>query len=316
MTIINLPKIAIGTWSWGVGGFAGGDKVFGANLQERDLLDVFKLSQKLGLNLYDTATVYGNGSSEKILGNLIAENKAKAIISTKFTAQIADYKENCMARMLENSKANLHTDTIDIYWLHNSMDSQMWIKEAITLYKQGKINNIGISNHNFEQIKQIHAILKEAGIKLFAVQNHFSLLYQSKDVQNILAYCKENDIIFFSYMILEQGALTRKYNAAHPFKEGTGRALAYNDKFNEIDKITAQLADIANKKVTSISQVVIAWAIAKGTLPIIGVTNTSQLEDAYKATQLKISAEDIASLDNIARKTTVNLQRDWEEGMN
>lgn len=87
------------------------------------------------------------------------------------------------------------------------------------------IKMIGVSNHNLAEIKEANEILKEAGLKLGAVQNHYSLLNRSSEDSGILEYCKENDIIFFSYMVLEQGALSGKYDTTHPFPEGSDRAM-------------------------------------------------------------------------------------------
>lgn len=85
----NFPRIALGTWSWGVGA-VGGDQVFGNHLGEADLKAVFDTAMKEGLNLWDTATVYGMGASEDILGAFARTHpREDVILSTKFTPQIA-----------------------------------------------------------------------------------------------------------------------------------------------------------------------------------------------------------------------------------
>lgn len=86
----KMPKIAMGAWSWGAGA-AGGDQVFGNHLFEQELKPVFDKAMELGLNLWDTAAVYGEGTSERILGNFVkAFPRDEVILSTKFTPQIAD----------------------------------------------------------------------------------------------------------------------------------------------------------------------------------------------------------------------------------
>ena len=118
----TMPKLALGAWSWGTGS-AGGDQVFGNNLSEENLQPVFDKAMQIGLNLWDTAAVYGEGSSERILGHFIKKIKRDdIIISTKFTPQIASNSLNAMQEMIEESKARLNIDTIDIYWIHNPMD--------------------------------------------------------------------------------------------------------------------------------------------------------------------------------------------------
>ena len=86
----KMPKIAMGAWSWGAGA-AGGDQVFGNHLFEQELKPVFDKAMELGLNLWDTAAVYSEGTSERILGNFVkAFPRDEVILSTKFTPQIAD----------------------------------------------------------------------------------------------------------------------------------------------------------------------------------------------------------------------------------
>lgn len=90
---------------------------------------------------------------------------------------------------------------------------------TIPLAQSGKIGKIGLSNHSLTEIKEAADILAKEGLKISAIQNHYSLLNRSSETSGILDYCKENDSIFFSYMVLEQGALTGKYNTEHPFPE-------------------------------------------------------------------------------------------------
>ena len=96
----STTKIVLGAWSWGTGA-AGGDQVFGNHLFENELKPVFDKAMECGLNLWDTAAVYGEGSSERILGNFIKEiRRSDVMISTKFTPQIADNSSNAMQDML------------------------------------------------------------------------------------------------------------------------------------------------------------------------------------------------------------------------
>lgn len=202
----ELPKIALGAWSWGAGA-AGGDQVFGNHLSEKELQPVFDKAMEYGLTLWDTAAVYGEGSSERILGNFIKDVcREDVIISTKFTPQIANDSENAMQDMLNGSKKRLNTDVIDVYWIHNPMNVERWTPHLIPLAKSGQIKSIGVSNHSLAEIKRANEILAVEGLKVSAVQNHFSLLHRSSERAGILDYCKENKITFYAYMVLEQGA--------------------------------------------------------------------------------------------------------------
>lgn len=311
----KMPKIAMGTWSWGTGA-AGGDQVFGNHMFEDDLKPVFNKAMELGLNLWDTAAVYGEGSSERILGNFVKEfRREDVILSTKFTPQIADGTSNAMQHMINDSKKRLHTDIIDIYWIHNPMDVERWTPDLIPLAKSKQIKYIGISNHNLAEIKRANEILASGGLKISAVQNHFSLLHRSSEKAGILDYCKENGITFYAYMVLEQGALTGRFNSTHPFPEETERGKAYNSHLKELETLINELHNIGKAHQASPAQVAIAWAIAKGTLPIIGVTKIHQVEEAATTAQIVLNDEEVSRLEKLGDEAGVNTLREWENEM-
>ena len=115
MTEKKLPPLALGAWSWGTC-MAGGDQVFGNHYFEDDLRPVFEKAMEKGLTLWDTAAVYGEGTSERILGNFVKDvPREDVLISTKFTPQIAGPGDDAMEKMLEGSLSRLHTDYVDIY---------------------------------------------------------------------------------------------------------------------------------------------------------------------------------------------------------
>ena len=311
----TIPKIALGAWSWGAGA-AGGDQVFGNHLFEEELKPVFEKAVECGLNLWDTAAVYGEGTSERILGNFVKDvRRDSVILSTKFTPQIAGSSPDAMQEMINGSKERLHTDVIDVYWIHNPMDVKKWTPNLIPLAKSGQIKTIGVSNHNLAEIKRANEILAAEGLKVSAVQNHYSLLHRSSERAGILDYCKENGITFYSYMVLEQGALTGRYSEENPFPEGSGRAEAYNPHLKELTALIDELKIIGTRFDASPAQVATAWAIAKGTLPIIGVTKVRQVEEAAKAAQIELTADEISRLERLGDETGVHTLREWEKEM-
>ena len=311
----TIPKIALGAWSWGAGA-AGGDQVFGNHLFEAELKPVFEKAMECGLNLWDTAAVYGEGTSERILGSFVKDVRRDSIIlSTKFTPQIAGSSPDAMQEMIDGSKERLHTDVIDVYWIHNPMDVEKWTPDFIPLAKSGQIKTIGVSNHNLAEIKRANEILAAEGLKVSAVQNHYSLLHRSSECAGILDYCKENGITFYSYMVLEQGALTGRYSEENPFPEGTGRGEAYNPYLKELTALIDEMKIIGTRFDASPAQVATAWAIAKGTLPIIGVTKVHQVEEAVKAAQIELTADEISRLERLGDETGVHTLREWEKEM-
>ncbi len=312
----NLPKIALGTWSWGAG-FAGGDQVFGNTLSVENLKPVFDAAMKAGLNLWDTAAVYGMGSSETMLGTFVRQySREEVVLSTKFTPQIANAQSSTpVAAMLDASFERLGVNFMDIYWVHNPTDVNKWTPELIKLLKSGKVKHVGVSNHNLKQIKLVNDALAKEGFGISAIQNHYSLLYRSSEEAGILDYCIANKITFFAYMVLEQGALSGKYNTSNPLPAGSGRGETYNKVLPQLEELTNAMKEIGNTKNASVAQVAIAWAIAKKTLPIIGVTKPSQVEDAAQAAKITLTPAEIEKIETLAARAGVNTRGSWEQSM-
>lgn len=312
---MNSSKIVLGTWSWGAG-FAGGDQVFGNHLGVEELKPVFDEAMANGLNLWDSAVVYGMGASENILAAFTkACKREEVLISTKFTPQIAGDTENPVADMLAGSLERFATDYIDIYWIHNPADVERWTPMLADLVKSGKVKRVGVSNHNLAQIKRVEEILSKEGVHISAVQNHFSLLYRSSEKAGILDYCKENGIDFWSYMVLEQGALSGKYDTAHPLPTGSQRGDTYNPLLPQIERLVAVMRTVGDKYSITPAQVALAWAIAKGTTPIIGVTKPAQVQDAVRAMQVVLTAGEVKMLEDAAESTGVDTRGSWENPM-
>lgn len=309
------PFIALGTWSWGTGA-AGGDQVFGNYLETEELKPVFDEAMANGLNLWDTAVVYGMGASETMLSSFTKNCKREdVLISTKFTPQIAGESADPVADMLDGSLERFGTDYIDMYWIHNPADVERWTPYLAPLVKSGKVKHVGVSNHNLTQIKRAEEILSKEGIHLTAIQNHYSLLYRSSEKAGILDYCKENGIDFWAYMVLEQGALSGKYNMAHPLPEGSQRGKTYNPLLPQIEQLVAAMRTVGERYNITPAQVALAWAIAKGTTPIIGVTKTAQVQDAIRAAGIRLTVEDVKTIEEAAERTGVDTRGSWESPM-
>ena len=307
----NLPKIALGAWAWG------NDGTFGNNFTAEDLKPIFDTAMENSLNLWDTAYAYGMGTSEKVLaGFLKGLPRESYLVSDKFTPQCANGKPTAMADMIEMQLQLMDLDCFDIYWIHNVWDAPKWTEE-LAKYFEGKdhVPLLGVSNHNLSEIIQADEILKAHGLKLSAVQNHYSLINRSSEDSGILDYCKENDIIFFAYMVLEQGALSGKYDTAHPMPEGSARAETYNPVLDKLEILNSELKKLAEKYNVGPAQIPVAWAIAKGTLPIIGVTKENQVLDSVKAASVVLTAEEVAELERTADSLGLNVIRFWEKEM-
>lgn len=312
----SLPKIALGTWSWGTG-VAGGDAIFGNHLTDDEMQELFRAGLREGLTLWDTAPVYGMGNSELALGKMVREYRREdVILSTKFTPQIADEKaQNPVEEMLKASLKRLGVDFIDIYWIHNPKDVEKWTKGLIPLLQKGLIKHVGVSNHNLAQIQRANDILGQAGYSVSAVQNHYSLLYRSSEKAGILDYCHQNNITFFAYMVLEQGALSGRYNSHHLMPAGSSRAESYNSILPQLQELTDAMQDISYSRGASVAQIAVAWAISKGTLPIIGATKLRHVTDAAKAAAIELTKDEVTKLESLADKTGLDTRGAWEEPM-
>ena len=307
----NYPKIALGAWAWG------NDGTFGSNLSEETLRPIFDIAMENGLNLWDTAYAYGMGTSEKVLAGFLKGLPRDAfLISDKFTPQCANGKPTAMADMIGMQLELMDLDRFDIYWIHNVWGAPHWTEELAKYYeKKEETPLFGVSNHNLAEIRQADEILRSHGLRLSAVQNHYSLINRSSEDSGILDYCRENGITFFSYMVLEQGALTGKYDTTHPMPAASDRGKTYNPVMGKLEILNGKLKELAVKYGVATAQIPVAWAIAKGTIPIIGVTKVEQVMDAVKAANIVLTAEETRELEEVADSLELNMVRDWEKKM-
>lgn len=305
----TLPSCMAGTWAWGKG--ANGSKmVFGKYYSEAELEKAFEKAYSLGFKMWDTAEIYGMGNSEKILGGFL-QGKTDAIISTKFNPP-KKYTSGAAEKALCSSLERLGIKFADLYWLHQPINIKENLGEFAKLEKQGKIKSIGVSNCSLEQIKEAEKILESHGTKLYAVQNHFSLLTDEKQ-KEILSYCKKKNILYFGYMVLEQGALSGKYSEKNPFPLFSMRRFLFGKgKLKKIKDLLAYQKKLAEKYSVRQSQIPIIWAIAKGVIPIVGLTNEAHSQALSAVNKVSLSDDEIKTLEKIAKKSGVITNATWE----
>lgn len=291
----------------------GGDSVFGVHTDENTLQLVFDAAEEAGVRTWDTATAYAMGESERILGTFISgKDRSKFTISTKFTPQLAEMYNNSVEAMADASMERMGIDYIDIYWIHNSADVERWTPGLIPLLKSGKVRRVGVSNHDLAQIKRADEILSAAGFRVSAVRNHFSLLYRNSERDGILDYCRENNIEFWGYMVLEQGALSSKYNAANPLPADSDRGRKYNPILQELENLTNTLTAIGKRHGLTCSQTAVAWAVTKGVSPIVGATKPYHVTEAAQAASVTLTPDEVAELDRLADAAGIDARGGWE----
>ena len=310
--IINgktLPPVAIGTWGWGSGANGSGI-IFGAKADPEKLKESFETAMKSGFNLFDTAAVYGMGNAEKLLAEF---SKGREIIFSDKYTPIKKYTAARVDDMYSGSVDVFSGRKPDIYWLHQPKDIEQTIEYLCQMKKDGKIGSIGDSNFNLEQVKVADKIARENGCTITGVQNHFSLLYRESEENGVLEWCKESGAIFFSYMVLEQGALTGKFTSKKPMPMLSRRGIAFNkSRLKKIEPLIAEMEKIGGNYGLTVSQTATAYAITKGTLPIIGVRKPYQAEELAKTASVVFTSKEIESLEKAAHDTGIKVKASWE----
>lgn len=305
-----LPPCAIGTWAWGTG-MNGSKMVFGNNYSEEQLAKTFDTAYDKGFVLWDTAEVYGMGSSERIVGKCI-RNKDNAILSTKFMPS-KRYKKGKLEQSLNSSLNRLGVDSVDLYWLHSPYCLEKNIADAIEQLKNGKIKSLGLSNCSLEQAQTADKLLKEHGFSLSAIQNRYSLLSMTDNQNKIINWCHKNNVIYFGYMILEQGALTGSYNSKRMFPLLSMRRFFFGKRyFIKVEPLLDYQKKLANKYSVKPSQIPIAWSIHKGIIPIIGLTKPEYALALSDGVKIQLENDEIDQLEKLAKQCGIVCRGTWE----
>ncbi len=297
----KIPNVMVGTWAWG-SGLAGSRFIFGKTYDAQTLKDTFNEAYNAGLTFFDTAMVYGAGSSEKLLGECI---KGKDVfVATKHMPNMT-YTYGEAKEGLRKSLENLGRDYVDLYWVHRPKQLVKTLEELAECVKEGKVKSIGVSNVTLEQLIEARETLKKYDLDVAAVQNHYSLL-TFKDEAEVLEYCKKHNILYCAYMVLEQGALSGHYNEKHHFKLFTTRGFQFKKKqFKQIGALLGYILILAEKYEIDTSQVAIAWAIAKGAIPIVGLTKPSHAKALAKGCTIKLEDIEVEELERLAVESGV-----------
>ncbi len=299
----------IGTWSWG-GGINGSRMIFGQHFSEEHLQKVFDTCWELGFSFWDTAEVYGMGAAETLLGRFLA-GKEGAILSTKhMPKRFFHAGENRAA--LEGSLRRLNVPAVDLYWLHRPDHLEKNMEELGQCLQEGLIHAVGLSNCNIEQLRRADKVLERYGGRVAAVQNHYSLLTIEREGET-LAYCKEHNVLFFGYMLLEQGALSGHYDARRPFEKASLRGLSFGkSKFRKIESLIEAIRDMGKAHRVDPSQIPIAWGIAQGVIPIVGINKAPHAQDLRRGLEVVLTPEELGKLEKLALRSGVVCKGIWE----
>lgn len=303
---IAISPIIMGTWQAGKAMWTGIDD----NETQKAIIAAFDA----GTTTFDTAEVYGNGHSERMVGKALADVRQQAVIATKVFSNHLKYDQVMTA--CHRSLKNLKTDYIDLYQIHWPPGSfghpetplEETMKALNTLQTQGKIRTIGVSNFDGEQLE---AVAQYGDI--VSLQPPYSLFW--RHVENEAApYAREKNMTMLAYSPMAQGLLTGKFSKTHQFEKGDHRSanrLFQPDHYERVQTALDQLRPIAEQHDATLGQLALAWVTAQpNTCAIAGARNTRQAVENAAAGQIKLSEDTLASMETIGRSVTDHLDSD------
>ncbi len=301
---LRITPIIMGTWQAGKADWVG--------IEDAEIVKALRAAFDAGITTFDTAEDYGNGYSEKILGEALADVRDQVIYASKVWS--THLKHDLVIDACHRSLKNLKTDYIDLYQIHwpaGSWDSELIpIEETMLalnhLKQQGKIRAIGVSNFSREQMEEA----SQYG-QIDSFQPPYSLFWRQIEREE-MPYCVENRMTILAYSSLAQGLLTGKFSPDHQFAEGDNRRdnklFSNRENYQRVQQSLGKLRPIAKRYQCSLAQLALAWLIAQPqTCAIAGARHWQQAVENAKAANLKLSAAQLTEIDAIGRLVTDHL---------
>ena len=281
-------------------------------LDEEASRPVIQHALELGINFFDTANVYSIGVSEEILGRALKDfaRRDEVIIATKVRGRMREgpngegLSRKAILGEIDNSLRRLRTDYVDLYQIHR-WDYDTPIEETMEalndVVRAGKARYIGASAMWAWQFQQaLHVADRHGWTRFVSMQNHLNLIYREEE-REMLPLCRAEGIGAIPYSPLAAGRLTRDWTADSSLRAQTDQiAIGKYDAMADADRqIIVRVAELAEKHGVLRSQVALAWLLQKEpvTAPIIGATKVAHLDDAAGALAVKLSAEEVAYLE-------------------
>lgn len=304
---MELSTIGLGTWAMG-----GGDWKFGWGPQE-DTASIKAIYAALdqGINWIDTAAIYGHGHAESVVGKAISGMRDSLLIATKCgrvwegeSKEIGkSLKANSIRREVEASLRRLQIDVIDLYQIHwpepNEEIEEGWTTVA-ELIKEGKVRYGGVSNFNLEQLKRAQAIYPIASL-----QPPYSMLKREIE-EEIIDYCREQQIGIIAYSPMQAGLLTGKFSAERianmPESDWRTKNPFFNEPLLSIHlEIVAGLKSIADQKNCTLPQLALAWVLRfkEMTAAIVGARRPAQIIETAAASDIQLSSSEIDLIEKV-----------------
>lgn len=278
-------------------------------LDEEHSREIIKRALELGVNFFDTAAGYQGGTSEQFLGRALKDfaKRDEVVVATKFFPRSKEEIESGIsakthiARLLDKSLQNLGMDYVDLYiyhwWDYNTPIEE--VMEALNdAVKSGKVRAIGISNCFAWQIAKANYIAEKNGwSKFVSVQGHYNLLFREEE-REMIPYCREEGIALTPYSPLASGRLVKsRTETSKRLLEDTYAKSKYDATKEQDSIIIDRVAELAEKKGLTKTQIAIGWLLSKVTAPIVGATKMHHIEDAVDAVGVTLSDSEIAYLE-------------------
>lgn len=300
---ITVSRFCLGCMSFG----DPASKMHAWTLNPNESETIIKHALDLGINFFDTANTYSNGTSEEYVGRAIKKNIAreKIVLATKVYFNEGHLSKIAIEREINASLKRLGTDYVDLYIIHR-FDYTTPIEETMEaldkLIKVGKVRALGASAMYGYQFFNMQLVAKQGGWTPFvSMQNHYNLLYR-EDERELIPICKQHNVSLTPYSPLAAGRLSRLDWQTDTLRSKTDKtAISKYDSTQKTDSnIVLRVHELADKYNATMTQIALAWQFAKGvTAPIIGATKTKYLDDAVGALNLQLTQEDLLYLEEL-----------------
>ncbi|MEZ4630478.1 MAG: aldo/keto reductase [Deinococcales bacterium] len=280
-------------------------------LSEEDSRTMIKRGLELGINFFDTANVYAYGNSEEILGRALKDfaKRDEIVIATKVHGKMREgpngsgLSRKAIMSEIDHSLKRLGTDYVDLYIIHR-WDYNTPIEETMSalhdVVKAGKARYIGASAMFAWQFqKALYTAEKHGWTRFVSMQNHLNLIYREEE-REMIPLCKAENIALTPYSPLASGRLSRSVAETSQRLETDPIAKMKYDSSAEADALVIErVGELAEKHGVLRTQIALAWLMQKQpiTIPVIGGTKISHLEEAIPATSVKLTPEEVTYLE-------------------
>ena len=299
---LNIAPLGIGAWAWGTTRLWG----YGKDYDRSDVGSAFRASMAEGVTLIDTAEVYGNGASETIIGEILAEGgfEGTPIIATKFAPLPYRLRARALLQAVDKSLKRLRIETIDLYQIHfpNPIFKTDGLMDALAeTVKAGKVRRVGVSNYGADQMRRAHDRLASHGVPLASNQVEYSLLQRVPETNGVLEASRDLGVTLIAYSPLAKGLLTGKYGPGGDRPSGLVRRMgrAFGERnLKKIEPIVNILGEIGEAHDKAPAQVALNWLITqRSTFPIPGAKNEHQARQNAGALGWDMSGDEAEKLE-------------------